>query len=197
MAFFEKCLLKWREPKLNMLTRKNFFVMLVLIVAVSFPFGFLKSGPGRFSVSTWLLALASMSAVLFGMLLFPLLPGMEIRLTDDAIVRRMPRRNQRSLYKEIDCCRFYRNCSHSKVGNAPVLKVHDQDAGKEKFTSFDVILKGEKMSGGGREVSFRSMGWVRRFAVPSGVDLDAVLKILREKNVNVIEPDLSSERENC
>ena len=59
-----------------------------------------------------------------------------------------------------------------------------------------MILKGEKMSGGGREVSFRSMGWVRRFeAVPSGVDLDAVLKILRQKNVNVIEPDLSSEKE--
>ena len=127
MAFFEKCLLKWREPKMNTLTRKNVFMMLVLIVAVSFPFGFLKSGPGRFSVSTWLLALAFMSAGLVGMLLAPLLPGMEIRLTEDAIVMHMPSRNKRTRYKDIDCCRFYRNCSYSMEGNNLVLMAHDQD----------------------------------------------------------------------
>lgn len=192
---FEKTLMKWREPKIKgVLTLNNIIWLIGLICLVSLLFGFLvHNGTGRFSVSVWLQALAFMSTALVAVCIQPLRPGFQIRLTKTGIVRKMSRRNQKTAYADIDCCYLYRDCTCSIVRDVATVKVHDRRSADPKFTNFQVILKGEHLEHGEREVSFRSLKCVTHFAVPSHVDLEAVLKILREHNVRVVEPDLSSQ----
>src|SRR5690242_10504070 len=83
---FSKCLMKWREPKIKgMVTGKNILTACGLIALLSIPFGFL-GGHGQYHLSTSLLGLAFMSLGIIGLLIQPLLPGTQIRLTDNAIL---------------------------------------------------------------------------------------------------------------
>jgi hypothetical protein len=189
MLSVKKILMEWREPKIKgQLSRNNAFVLLAAILVVSIPFGFLHSGNGRFSISIWLLALAFMSAGTIGFLIQPLLPGPRIELREDEVVRRLPRRSQKSAYKDIDCCYCHRGCSYSMIGNKPVLNVHGHIDG-QNFTSFQVILKNETTLIGAGKNSFADRRSVTRFAVPANVDLDLILKILHGKNVKVVEAE--------
>lgn len=184
MALFEKSLMRWREPKIKgFLTGNNVLVLIAAILVVSVPFGFLSGG--RFSPSIWLQALGFLFAGSLGLFVQPLLPGQQIELGEDAIVRRMPRRNRRSAYEEIECCYYTRSCSYLMSGNNVVIEVDSSRPGQAKFTDFEVMLK---------EPTNRVKGFplatvlkVNRFAVPEGVDLDSILQILRERNVRVEE----------
>jgi hypothetical protein len=189
MLSVKKSLMEWREPKIKgLLSRNSVFVLLTAILVVSLPFGFLHSGNERFSISICLIALAFMLAGTIGFLIQPLRPGPRIELREDEAVRRLPRRSQKSAYKDIDCCYCHRGCSYSMIGNKPMLNVHGQGDG-QNFTSIQVILKNETILNSAGKNSFADRRSVTRFAVPGNVDLDLVLKILHDKNVKVVEAE--------
>lgn len=188
---YSKRLMKWREPKVKgMVTLKNILTALILILIISIPFGFL-GGNGKFSVSVYFLALGFMSVGVVGLLIQPLLPGTQIQLREDAIVRVWPRRNQRSAYKDIDCCYFYRDCSYSKIDGSYVMKPQERSVEGPNFTFVKVIMKNEKPLNAAR-VFVRGMfsRSVGNFDVPDDVNLDQVLQILRDKGVKVTEGPL-------
>jgi len=114
--------------------------ILALIVIVSIPFGFL-GGNGRFNTSICFIALGFMSLASLGLLIQPLLPGTQIQLREDAIVRVMSKRNDKSAYKDIDCIYFYRDSSYSWEKNMLIVNVHQRTVDGPNFTSFDVIMK--------------------------------------------------------
>jgi hypothetical protein len=186
---FSKPLMKWREPKVKgWVTPTNVLTFLISFAVLAIPFAFLLSGSRGFSVPIYVLAFGSMSgAVVLGLVVARFLPGDQMRLTEHAIVRVMERRRQRSAYKDIDRCYYYRDCSYVTDEGEPIIKVHGENVGGPKFTSFEVIMKNERIVSGEREFSFASLRSVGRFAVPEDVDLDQVLQILREKGVNVFE----------
>ena len=160
-------------------------IVTALIFALAIPFGFLGGngrffGSGKFSVSVYFLGLGFLSIAPICLLIQSIFPCAQIQLRDDAIVRLMPRRNQKSAYKDIDCINFYRNCSYSWDANTLVVNVHQRSIEGPNFTNFEVIM---------RTASFRS---VQRFAVSDWVNLDQVLQILRDKGVKVVEPPLPS-----
>jgi hypothetical protein len=192
MSLFSKHLMKWREPKIKgMVTLKNIITVLGLILIVSIPFGFL-GGTGKFNISICLLALGFMSVAAISFLVEPLLPGTQIQMREDAIVRVMSKRNVRSAYKDIDCIYFQRDCTYSWVKNALIVNVHQKNAEGPNFTSFDVIMKYDVIVDGVRKFSYATLRSVKRFAVPEGVNVEQVLQILRDRGVKVVEGPLPS-----
>lgn len=180
MGIFSKRLMKWREPKIKgMVTPKNILFALGLILIISIPFGF-WGGNGKFNIWICIFALGFMSVALIGLLLQPLLPGTLVQLKDNMIVRG-PRgtNSRRSPYKNIQCVYYLRGCSYQVTQNIPVV-VRANHADQSAFTDFQVVNKSE---------GFYS---VKRFAVPQSVNLEQVVKILRDKGVHVIEGPLPS-----
>jgi hypothetical protein len=184
--------MQWREPKIKgMVTGKNILTALGLIILLSIPFGFL-GGHGQYRLSTSLLSLAFMSFGILGLIIQPLLPGTRVRLTDNAIVRSLSRRTEKSPYKEIECIYFYRDCSYSWYEGVPIVKVHERTVEGPNFTNLQVQMKNEVMVDGEVEFSRASAGCVHNFAVPSNVNVERVLEILRDKGVKIVEPALVS-----
>ena len=189
MSLFSKRLMKWREPKIRgMLTPKNVLALYALILVISIPFGFL-GGSGKFHLKTCLLALGFMSVGSIGFLISPLLPGTQIQLREDAIVRAMSRRTQRAAYKDIDCIRFYRNCSYSWNQSLLVVNVNQRSIEGPNFTNFVITLKNDVDEKGFSYASRRS---VQQFAVPDDVNVEQVVQILHDKGVRVLEGSLPS-----
>jgi hypothetical protein len=172
MSLFSKRLMKWREPKIKgMLKLKNILTVLALILIVSIPFGFL-GGNGKFNIWICFLALGFMSLTSIGFFIAPLFPGTLIQLREDMIVRGARGTNsQRSAYKDIDCIYFYRDCSYSWNENVLAINIHQRSVESPNFTRFDVVIKNA------------SLFSVQNFAVPEDVNLEQVLKILRDKVV--------------
>jgi len=198
MGLVSKRLMKWREPKIQgMVTSKNIVTAVVLILILAIPFGFWGGngkffGGGRFSISIYFLGLGFLSIAPAVLLLQSVFPGSQIQLREDAIVRLMSRRNQRSVYKDIDCIYFYRDCSHSWNRGVLVVNIHQRSVEGPNFTNFEVKLKNDVIVDGVRQLSFATLRSVHRFAVPNDVNLDQVLQILRDKGVNVVEGPLPS-----
>ena len=185
--------MKWREPKIKgMLTPGNILAVFILILIVSIVFGF-WGGHGKFSVSVCLLALGFMSIAAIGFLIQPLLPGTLVQLKEDMILRGARGTNsERSVYKDIDCIYFYRDCSYSWNQSALVINIRQRSVGGLNFTSFDVIMKNDVIVDGVKEFSSMAFRSVQRFVVPEDVNVEQVLQILRDKGVKVIEGPLSS-----
>jgi hypothetical protein len=192
MGLFSKRLMKWREPKIKgMVTLKNILTAIGLILIVSIPFGFLR-GNGRFSISIYFIALAFMSTVVISLSPESLLPGAQIQLREDAIVRVMPKRNQKSAYKDVDCIYFDRDCSYSWEANRLIINVHQRSIEGPNFTNFKVIMKNDVIVDGVLQFSLAAFRSVHQFAVPDDVNLEQVLQILYDQGVRVIEGPLPS-----
>jgi len=187
MGLLSKRLIKWREPKIRgMLTPKNVLALYALILVISIPFGFL-GGSGKFHLKTCLLALGFMSVGSIGFLISPLLPGTQMQLREDAIVRAMSTRTQRAAYKDIVCIRFYRNCSYSWNHNSLFVNVNQRSVEGPNFTSFIITLKNDDDE---KAFSYASLRSIRQFAVPDDVNVEQVVQILRDKGVKVLEESL-------
>jgi hypothetical protein len=187
MSLFSKCLMKWREPKVKgMVTPKNVLNAFGLILLVSVPFGFI-GGHGKYEVSSWLLGLGFLSAAPLALLTSSFRRGTQIRLTEDAIIRAAPRRNQRSPYEDIDIIYLFRDCFYSWNKDSLVINSNQKTFEGPKFTHCEIIMKRA-----GVESVFSSLRLVHKFAVPENVDLEQVLRILRNKKVNVAEKTLDS-----
>jgi hypothetical protein len=185
--------MEWREPKIKgMVTPRNLFTALSLILVLSIPFGFI--GGQGYSLSFSLIGFGFMSAAVLSMCIQPLLPGTKVRLTDNAIVRSGSRRAEKSPYNEIDCIYFYRNCSYSFYQNVPFVSINEKTAKGPRFTNFQVEMQGDSFVNGEIEISSRSSGKAHNFAVPAYVNLEQVLQILRDKGVKVVEPVLDPDR---
>ena len=192
MGLFSKSLMKWREPKVKgMVTFKNILTAIALILIVSIPFGFLH-GNGNFSIFIYFLALAFMSAAVISLSIESLLPGEQIQLREDAIVCKMPKRNQKSAYKHIDCIHYDRDCSYCWEGNRLIVNVHQRSVEGPNFTNFKVIMKNDAIVGGVLQFSYGALRSLHQFAVTDEVNLEQVLQILRDKGVKVIEGALPS-----
>ena len=184
--------MKWREPKIKgMVTPKNILTAIGLILIVSILFGFL-GGNWIFSISIYFLALAFMSAAVISLSIESLLPGAQIQLREDAIVRVMSKRNQKSAYKHIDCIYFDRDCSYSWVANKLIVNVHQKSIEGPNFTNFKVIMKNDVIVDGILQFSFATLNLVHHFAVPEDVNVEQILQILRDKGVKIIEGPLPS-----
>jgi hypothetical protein len=192
MSLFDKRLMKWREPKIKgMITPKNVLAAIGLILIVSIPFGFL-GGNGKFNIWICFLAVGFMSAAVICLLIQPLLPGTQIQLREDAIVRLVSNRNEKSAYKNIDCIYFERDCSYSWVNKKLVVNVRQKSIEGPNFTIFKVILKNDVIVDGILQFSYLAFRSVRQFTVPEDVNVEQVLQILREKDVKIIEARMPS-----
>ncbi|MGH7977647.1 MAG: hypothetical protein ACREDS_02360 [Limisphaerales bacterium] len=192
MSLFDKRLMKWREPKIKgMITPKNILAAIGLILIVSIPFGFL-GGNGKFNISICFIALGFMSLAAIGFLIVPLLPGTQIQLKEDAIVRLVSNQNQKSAYKDIDCIYFERDCSYSWENKKLIINVHQKSIEGPNFTNFKVIMKSDVIVDGVLQFSYTAFRSVHQFAVPESVNAEQVLQILRDKGVKVVEGPLPS-----
>jgi hypothetical protein len=190
MSLFSKRLMKWREPTIKTVTPKNILTAGVLIFVVAIPFGFV-GGNGRFfvngtfSIFTYLLGLAFLSSAPIVLLVKYVSPtSAQIQLREDAIVRLMPRINQKSAYEDIQCIYFYRDCSASLVKD--VIVIHERSVEESNFTRFQIVMKGK----GALSNVFANP--VTYFGVPDEVNVEQILQILRDKGVKVIEAPLPS-----
>jgi len=192
MSFFSKHLMKWREPKIKgMVTPKNILAAIGLILIISIPFGFL-GGNGKFNFWICFLAVGFMSAAVISLLIQPLLPGTQIQLREDAIVRVMSKHNHKSAYKDIDCIYFDRDCSYSWEKKKLTINVHQRSVEGPNFTNFKVILKSDVIVDGVLQFSYSTFRSVHQFAVPEDVSVEQVLQILRDKGIKVVEGPLPS-----
>jgi hypothetical protein len=186
MSLFSKRLMKWREPKVKgMLTSINFLTALGLVLIISIPFGFL-GGNGKFNLWICFFALGFMSIGLIVLVVQSISPSPQIQLRENAIVRIMPKRNEKSAYDDIECIHFYRDCSASLVNNIIVINVHEKSVEGPNFTRFQVAMKNKGV------LSNAFANPVTYFGVPDDVNVEQILQILRDKGVNVIEGQLSS-----
>ena len=184
--------MNWREPKIKgMVTPKNILAALGLILIVSIPFGFL-GGNGKFNIWICFLAAGFMSAAAISLVIQPLLPGTQIQLREDAIVRMMSKHNHKSAYKDIDCIYFDRDCSYSWKKKKLIVNVHQRSVDGPNFTNFKVILKNDVIVDGVLQFSCKTFRSVHQFAVPEDVNVEQVLQIFRDKGVKVVEGPLPS-----
>jgi hypothetical protein len=192
MSLFSERLMKWREPKVKgMVTPKNILSAFGLILIVSIPFGFL-GGNGKFNIWICFLAVGFMSAAVISLLIQPLLPGTQIQLREDAIVRVVSKRNEKSVYKDIDCIYFERDCSYSWKKKKLIINVHQKNIEGPNFTIFKIIMKNDVIVDGVLQFSYSAFRSVHQFTVPEAVNVEQVLQILRDKGVKVIEAPLPS-----
>jgi hypothetical protein len=193
MGLFGKRLMKWREPKIKgMVTPKNILTALGLILIVSIPFGFL-GGNGKFNIWICFLAAGFMSAAAISLIIQPLLPGTLVQLRDDVIVRGARGTNsQRSAYKDIDCIYFERDCSYSWAKKKLIVNVRQKSIEGPNFTTFKVMMKNDVIVDGILQFSYSAFRSVHQFTVPENVNMEQILRILRDKSVKVVEGPLSS-----
>jgi hypothetical protein len=192
MSPFSERLMKWREPKIKgMVTPKNILYAFGLILIVSIPFGFL-GGNGKFNIWICFLAVGFMSAAVIGLLIQPLLPGTQIQLREDAIVRVVSKRNEKSTYKDIDCIYFERDCSYSWENKKLIVNVHQKSIEGPNFTIFKVIMKNDVIVDGILQFSYSAFRSVHQFTVPEDENVEQVLQILQDKGVKVVEAPLPS-----
>lgn len=185
--------MKWREPKIKgMVTPKNILFAIGLIFLISIPFGFL-GGNGKFNHSIYLLAAGFMSFATIGLFIAPLLPGTQVQLTEDAVVRKMSRRNEKSSYKNISRIYFSRDCSYSWNGSQLIINPEIKNTGNPPFACFRIILKNDVIKNGKLEFSYSTFNSVHQFMVPNEVNVDQILQLLRDKGVNLIEGELPSD----
>jgi hypothetical protein len=172
MGIFSKRLMKWREPKIKgMVTPKNMLAVLMLVLIISIPFGFL-GGNGKFNLSICFIALGFMSFASLGLLITPLMPGILVQLKEDMIVRGARGTNsQRSKYKDIEF--IYLNRGLHSNGR--------------KSSAFSIVMKNDVIKDNAIQFSYATFRSVHQFVVPESVDVGQVLQILRDKGVNVIE----------
>ena len=93
--------------------------------------------------------------------------GPEVRLTEVCVIRAAGKSGSRTNYDEIE------NCT-----------VHTDDYKGKKLSFFEIKLKDKS--------KFRINSPVEKFIVPEDVNLNQVLKNLRDKGVNVIQGKLPS-----
>jgi hypothetical protein len=193
MSLFSKRLMKWREPKIKgMVTPKNIFAALGLILIVSIPFGFL-GGNGKFNIWICFLAAGFMSTAAISLAIEPLLPGKLVQLRDDMIVRGARGTNsQRSAYKDMDCIYFERDCSYSWEKKKLIANVRQKSIEGPNFTIFKVIMKNDVIVDGVLQFSYSAFRSVHQFTVPEDANVEQVLQILRDKGVNIVEGPLPS-----
>lgn len=181
MGLFSKCLMKWHEPRTRarIVTAKSLLIAYGVIVLFSIVMGFIG---GKFHLSNALPPFVWLSAVWLGFVLISRLhPGPLIQLRDDEIVRTesVSGRSSKLRYKEIDSIHFERSCT-GLWNSKP-----DKSSGGQKLTNFDIRKKAEVIVDDAIESSeFPTIGG---FTVPHNVDVEQVLRVLRDKGVRIIE----------
>lgn len=111
--------------------------------------------------------------------------GSLIELRDDAIVRtNFSSGSCKSRYKDIDTISFCRDCAHSLRNSFLDFYEPGKTTEGSKFTNFGVLMKGDIIKDG---VVVSSRPSVGGFSVPDTVDVEKVLRILRDKGIRLTE----------
>jgi hypothetical protein len=164
---------KWREP--NAYVRKGLshfrWIGLVIVLLIA-PLGLTVSFWSNHNFNKGIIILISIfiAIEILGFIRIWFCSGDVVRLKEDSIMKTPGRCPYESLYKNIESC----NVCHDSYNNT-------------KFSVLKFTLKKPR-----NYLSTLPTGQIKEVAVPDDVDLEQILKILRDKGVKVVKQPLTS-----